>query len=147
MSHRRNAVRRPGRGAPAWEASDRGATIIEAAVAMVLVVIILIGLAGVMGSGFRSLRNNRLEEQATQVGMQGLEFARSLTYSQVAVNPGVSESDPRITPSTRQILGSYFGLSGNEKLVEYGGGQPRCHDPLHSPPRPSMGSPSPAAPM
>ena len=61
---------------------------------MVLVVIILIGLAGVMGSGFRSLRNNRLEEQATQVGMQGLEFARSLTYSQVAVNPGVARATP-----------------------------------------------------
>ena len=100
---------------------------------MLIAVILLVGLAGSMASGLRGLQDNRLQEQATQLAMERLEFARSLTYAQLAVDPAVSDADPHIMPGPRSLKGSTFGLPVNEDLIEKTHGNPDAAVPyLHT---------------
>ncbi len=91
---------------------------------MMIAVIILLGLAGTMASGLRSLQDDRLQEQATQLGMERLEFARGLAYAQIAVSPAVPDTDPRINGTSRSLRGTSFGLPSDEPLVEGDYGNP-----------------------
>lgn len=103
---------------------DRGSTLVEAAAAMMIAVIILLGLAATMAGGLRHLQENRLQQQATQLAVERLEFARSLTFAQVGVDPAVPDTDPRIVSNPRSLRGSAFGLPGNEDLIEKNYGNP-----------------------
>lgn len=100
---------------------------------MIIAVIIILGLGATLAGGLRHVQENRLQEQATQLAMERLEFARSLTYAQVGVDPAVPDTDPRIISSSRLLRGSSFGLPGDESLIEKNYGNPEAAVPyLHT---------------
>lgn len=135
MTRSRTALFRRSTASPgvlSWR-GDQGANVIEAAAAMIIAVIILLGLAATMASGLRHLHENRLQEQATQLAIDRLEYARSLSYAQVGVDPAVPDTDSRLVSGSRFLHGNAFGLPGDEELVEKDHGNPDAAVPyLHS---------------
>jgi len=125
--------RRPA-GRPAATVAERegGITIVEVAVAMTLAVILSVGLMQVMLSGLRQVRESRLTQQATQLALEGVEYARSLTYAELAVTPEVSSGDPLLIPTGRLLDGSVIGLGADEPLVEVSSGHESGIVPYHS---------------
>ena len=96
--------------------SDEGFSLIEATTAMVLVIIIFVGLMQSLAISLRSLRENRLQQQATVLALEGIEFARSLTWDELAMNPAHDPDDPNV--SNGKLDGKDWGFTGQEQLVE-----------------------------
>lgn len=97
-------------------APDAGFTLVEVLVALVIVVLLFIGLTSSLGVALRNVRHTRLAQQATALAQEGVEFSRSLEWSELAMIPDNYSSDPRVSGSS--FVGSSIGLGSNEPLVE-----------------------------
>jgi hypothetical protein len=61
-----------------------------------------------------------LQEQATQLALEGIEWARGVDWSQLSLDPAAETDDPNIDAVQRTLLGASFGLEADEPLVEGG---------------------------
>jgi hypothetical protein len=97
--------------------TEAGFSLIEAAIALLISVILFLMLAQVLGTSFIAARNSRLGEQATQLGVEGVELSRSLPWAELAMD-SVEAGDPRVTGGApNQLLAAAAGLAANEDLV------------------------------
>lgn len=115
--HSARSARRAFRWRPADR--DRGFTLIEVAVALVIAVILMIGLTITVANSLRAVRQNRSLQQANSLSLERLEFVRSLEWGNVAMDTPALPSDALLLdPIDRRIVGSEVGLPTNELLVE-----------------------------
>jgi prepilin-type N-terminal cleavage/methylation domain-containing protein len=78
--------------------SDEGGfTLIESMAALVILAVVLIALTSTMVSGYGALRTTKEEQQATGVGNEALEWARSISFDSLAMR----EDDATIPTDTR----------------------------------------------
>ena len=111
MSRFRHALRRV--------RHDDGFTLVEVSVAVLVAAILLTSLTLMLGNTIRSVRDNRAQEQATVVALGEIEFARSVDWTELALDPIVAPLDPRLlSPLDRKLVGATIGLAGDEDLVE-----------------------------
>jgi len=96
---------------------DAGFTLIEATVAMALVVVIFVGLMQSLTVSLRSARDNRMQQQATTLALEGIEFSRSLSWDELAMFPAAVVADPYVTSGS--LVGAEFDLGADEPLIDY----------------------------
>ena len=78
--------------------SDEGGfSLIESMAALILLAIVLIALTSTMVSGYGALRTTKEEQQATGVGNEAMEWARSISFDSLAMR----EDDPTIPTDAR----------------------------------------------
>lgn len=77
-------------------AGETGFTIIEAAVAMLLVALIFTALSAGLIGGLRATRDTRLFQQATSMGEEAVEVGRDLQYDTLVMQTSDLAGDPRI---------------------------------------------------
>lgn len=97
---------------------EAGFTLVEVVVAMVLAVVVLTGLTLTMGTALKASRDNRIQRQATVLALEHLEFARSVSWGELATSEPVLGWDPRILhPADKEVLGSAMDLPSDETIV------------------------------
>ena len=94
--------------------SERGFTMVESIMALFLVVILFVGVATTLQLAIRNQRDIRNQQQAVALALEYIEFARSLTWDEVAL-----DANPTTAPfqSGGFVQGSAFNLPGDEALV------------------------------
>jgi Tfp pilus assembly protein FimT len=95
---------------------DAGFTLIEALVASVIAIVILAAFAGSMTAAFRGSRLTHANQSATALGVEHLEFARSLSWDQLAMAYVPPESPHTGSGGTVLVAGE-AGLTADETLV------------------------------
>lgn len=96
---------------------EAGFSLIEATIALVISAVLFIALGQLLGSSFLAARDSRLQEQATQLSVEGVELSRTLPWSELAMD-GTEAGDPRVLAgSPLQLLGVAVDLAANEDLV------------------------------
>jgi len=93
---------------------EDGFSLIEAAIALLVSVILFSMLAVTLQSSFNSARNSRTQQQATAIGNQYIELARSLTWDELAMD-ATESGDPRIAGIN--LKADVADIPANEKLV------------------------------
>ena len=90
---------------------------------MLIVAILIVGVGASLGAGFRHARENRAQQQATALSIEGVEFARSLEWDELAINPKVADGDPllKIVGTDRLLDASLTNLAVDEELIEMTG--------------------------
>ena len=98
---------------------DAGFTVVEALIASVLAAVLIFGLTMTVSSAFRSVKQSRVQQQATALAAEGLEFARSVDWAELATFPVHPLSDPHVVGGTPTTLnGPLLGLPAGETLVD-----------------------------
>jgi hypothetical protein len=85
-----------------------------------LMALIVAWVASSIGSTGRAIGEAHSQEQATQLALEGIEFARSLTWAELRMDPAAETGDPRVNGETRTLVGTLFDVEANEPLVEGG---------------------------
>lgn len=93
---------------------DRGFTLVEGLVALVISVIISTAFAQSLIVSFRSAREARIQEQATLLSVEGVELARDLTWDEIAMT-STEVGDTRIAGG--KLLASAVDLPADEDLA------------------------------
>jgi hypothetical protein len=106
------------RGRPA---RDDGFTIVEALVASFVAILLFAAFATAMTTALRGARINASAQVATAIGVEHIEFARSLSWDQLAMSE-IHADAPLIDYTSGVLLASEAGLEQNEPLVESFGG-------------------------
>ena len=83
--------------------------------AMFLVVILFVGVATTLQLAIRQQREVRNQQQAAALAVEYIEFARSLTWVEVALDASPPAGMPNV--SSGFVLGAPFNLPGDEALV------------------------------
>ena len=94
--------------------ADDGFSLIESMVAVVITVILFLLFATALSLSFRQSRDTRSQEQATLLGIEGLELARGLDWEEMAMT-ATAAGDTRIAGG--QLLAAAVDLAANEDLV------------------------------
>ncbi|MFQ5553931.1 MAG: hypothetical protein ACE5GC_01010 [Acidimicrobiia bacterium] len=89
--------------------------MVESIMALMLVVLLFVGVATTLQIAIRHQRDVRLQQQATALAIEYVEFARSVSWAELAL----SETPPAEVPniSGAFVLGAPFDLPGDEALV------------------------------
>lgn len=95
---------------------DDGFSLIEAVVASFIVVLVFAGFGRGLGVAYLGSKDNAAAQEATAIGVEQLEFARSLAFGQIAMS-GVDDQAPFIDPLAETLLGAEVGLGADESLV------------------------------
>lgn len=95
---------------------DAGFTLIEALVASIIAIIILAAFAGAMTSAFRGARLTHATQSATALGVEHLEYARSLSWEDLAMAYVPAES-PHTASGGTVLSAEAGGLTADETLV------------------------------
>ncbi|HUG74693.1 MAG TPA: prepilin-type N-terminal cleavage/methylation domain-containing protein [Acidimicrobiia bacterium] len=95
---------------------DDGFTLIEALVASIIAIIIMAAFAGSMTSAFRGSRLTHANQSATALGVEHLEFARSLSWDALAMTHVPAES-PHTGSGGTVLTAHAGGLTADEVLV------------------------------
>ncbi len=103
---------------------DAGFTLVEAAVAVFLVVILIVGLTQALVASLAAQAETRRQEQATVLAIEAIEYARSVPWVELGLDPDANPADPLvITSGPNHFLdGSYVNLPTDELIVEFAGG-------------------------
>jgi prepilin-type N-terminal cleavage/methylation domain-containing protein len=112
-----NKQRPPAARRKAWCShlgADDGFTLVESVVAVVITVILFLLFATALSLSFRQSRDTRSQEQATLLGIEGLELARGLAWEEMAMT-ATAAGDTRVGGG--QLLAAAVGLPANEDLV------------------------------
>ncbi|MEX0825191.1 MAG: hypothetical protein WD184_00295 [Acidimicrobiia bacterium] len=94
---------------------DEGFSLIDAAVATVVAMILVTAFGGMMGSTLRGSRTNAQAQEATAIGTERIEYALSLTWESIAMS-GIDGDAPMLGGD--QLLAADAGLEADESLVE-----------------------------
>jgi type II secretory pathway pseudopilin PulG len=95
---------------------DDGFTLIEALVSSIIAIVIIAAFAGSMTSAFRGARLTHANQSATALGVEHLEFARSLSWEEIAM-PYVPAESPHTGGGGTVLLAGEAGLPADETLV------------------------------
>jgi Flp pilus assembly pilin Flp len=101
---------------PARLRDDAGFTLIEALVASLIAVVIVAAFTGAMAAAFRGARLTHASQSATALGVEHLEFARSLSWEEIAMTYVPAES-PHTGSGGTVLVAEQGGLTTNEVLV------------------------------
>lgn len=93
-----------------------GFTVVESMIAASILLILLAGFGRTIGTGFSGSRDNDVTQEATSIAVERLEFARSLSWSQLAMS-GVDSGGPAVNQETRVLVASEAGIAEDEPLV------------------------------
>lgn len=102
--------------------ADDGVSLIETIVALVVFAIIAVGVAAMTVTGLRAGGTSRMYQQATGVGEQAIETARSLGYTNLVMTTSdlSGSGDTHLLTSCTGLTGSWFftpdGLSHCEAI-------------------------------
>ena len=94
---------------------ESGFSLIEASAALGVAVVMFVILAQSLAVTIRLAHQNRLQQVATAVGVEAVEFARSLSYDELIMT-GVAPGDPNLKSATK-VDRDAFDLQGDEKIV------------------------------
>lgn len=97
-------------------ASEEGFSIIEVAIATMMVVLFFMAFAMSIDASTNNVRGNRNNTSAAGLMAEEIEFARSLRWDELAMT-GVDTGSPLLVPGQTTVSGSKVGLSSNEPLV------------------------------
>jgi type II secretory pathway pseudopilin PulG len=89
--------------------------MVESIMAMFIVVILFVGVATTLQIAVRQQRELRLQQQAAALALEYVEFARSLTWEELALDDSPPTGTPHVSGS--DLEGAAFDLSGDEELV------------------------------
>ena len=82
-----------------------GFTLVEAAVALLVAVLTVVGAATVLAAAFDRSHENRLRQEATALGVSVMEELRGYSYDDLATTEGqITPSDPHVDPARRLLL-------------------------------------------
>jgi hypothetical protein len=101
--------------------ASAGFTVIEVAVAGLLAMIVIVGMAGSMAVALRQARDTRFQQTATAVALDEMEAVRALEWAQLAMT-SVDGDAPLLTTAGTAVDGDAAGLEGDEWLVVEEGG-------------------------
>lgn len=93
---------------------ERGFTIVESVVAMILVVILFVGVAVTLQLSIRHQRQLRLQQQGTALAQDYVEASRALTWSELALDAAPPGSVPNVVAG--DVLATPFNLPTDETL-------------------------------
>jgi hypothetical protein len=96
--------------------TDDGFTVIEAAVALALSILVFTALTTSVTAALNGSRSNRYHQIATGVAMSHIEMARSLEWEEVAM-PYVDPDSPVLDVGGNSIDGGAVGVPTDEILV------------------------------
>jgi type II secretory pathway pseudopilin PulG len=82
-------------------AEEKGFTIVEASIAMLIVAMMFTALSAGLISGLRATRDARLFQQATAIGEEAVEAARDLNYDTLVMQTSDLAGDPRVQSGPR----------------------------------------------
>lgn len=97
-------------------ARDDGFTVVEALVASFVAILLFAAFATAMTTALRGARINASAQVATAIGVEHLEFARSLSWDRLAMSEIRSDA-PLIDYASGVLLASEAGLEQDEPLV------------------------------
>lgn len=90
---------------------DGGFTLIEVTIALALAVILITGLTITLGNSLRAVRHNRTLQQANELALERVEFARSLAWDNLALAVDVNATDPfLLAPGNRRFKTDELGV-------------------------------------
>lgn len=101
-------------------ARDAGVSLVESSMALMLLALIVAWVASSIGSTGRAIADAHSQEQATQLALEGVEWARSVTWSELRLDPSTVPGDPNVHSLDRALVGANFDLASDEPLVEGG---------------------------
>lgn len=104
--HRRLLVRADG---------ESGFTMVESIMALFLVVILFVGVATTLQLAIRNQRDVRNQQQGAALALEYVEFARSLSWAELALDADPPTTMPNISGS--DVVGAAFNLPADEPLV------------------------------
>lgn len=96
--------------------SDDGFSLIEAVVASFIMVVLFAGFGRSLGTAYLGSKDNAATQEATAIGVERLEFARSLAWSHIGM-PSVADDSPLVDPSQQVVAAEPAGLDADESLV------------------------------
>ena len=105
----------PGRPRSRGCAED-GFSLVEALMASFIVVLLFAGFGRSMGTAYLGSKENAATQEATALGVERVEFARSLDWAHIAMS-GVAEDAPLIDPVEQTLVAADTALETNEPLV------------------------------
>jgi len=97
-------------------AADGGFSLVEAIVASFIVVVLFAGFGRSLGTAYLGSKDNAAAQEATAIGVEQLEFARSLDWFHIAMS-AVDAEAPLIDDTLGVLLASETGLDADEPLV------------------------------
>lgn len=95
---------------------ESGFSLIEASAALGVAVVMFVILAQSLAVTVRLAHQNRLQQVATAVGVESVEFARSLSYDELVMT-GTVPGDPNLKTSNTEVDKDAFDLQSDEDLV------------------------------
>jgi len=93
-----------------------GFSLIEAVVASFIVVLVFAGFGKGLGVAYLGSKDNAAAQEATAIGVEQLEFARSLDFDHIAMSSMVHDA-PLIDPDRGVLVGGEAGLDRDEDLI------------------------------
>lgn len=94
---------------------EGGFSLVEATIAMALVALLVVGLSATILVAVRQQRDIRQRQQATAIALEQVEFARSLTWTQLELSSAPDTTIPH--HAAGRIDGAFFEIGTNEALV------------------------------
>jgi type II secretory pathway pseudopilin PulG len=98
----------------AFHNREDGFSLIEAAVALAISVVLFVLLAVSLQASQRSAAGSRTMQEATSIGTQYAELSRGLTWDELAMD-AVESGDPRVAGG--KLLATVANLPADEDLV------------------------------
>lgn len=85
-----------------------------------LVVVLFVGLTRSLTASLDSQAETRKQEQATVLALEGVEYARSLAWAELALDPPADAGDPMVVVagSDHYLSATLARLPSNELIVE-----------------------------
>jgi hypothetical protein len=95
---------------------EEGFSLVEAVVSSFILVVIFAGFGRSMGTAYLGSHGNAAAQEATAIGVEQLEFSRSLAWNQIAMSSVMNDS-PLVDQSGGSLAGPEVGLESSEPLV------------------------------
>jgi len=107
---------------PAVLRREEGFSLLELTVALMLVVVFMVTVAGTLRGALATSRANRFRQEATAMAMESFEHARSLGWDSLAMDE-IDPYAPMIDAETGVLLSYESGLAYHEDLLVCATGQ------------------------
>lgn len=96
---------------------EAGFSLVEAAVALFISVLLFTMLGLALGVGFRSAHDSRVDQQGTSLAVEYVELSRSYSWDELAMTASIA-GDPRLIDTPEKLRADAMGIAPpNEVLV------------------------------